>query len=35
VTFDSVGDTSQKYISLFKVENGAWVFADEVDYTSK
>ena len=35
VTFDSVGDTSQKYISLFKVENGTWVFADEVDYTSK
>ena len=38
VMFDAVGDTSQKIISLFKVDltagdgTGDWVFDSQVDY---
>jgi branched-chain amino acid transport system substrate-binding protein len=34
VTFDAVGDTSQKIISLYKVDTakGDWVFDSQVDY---
>jgi len=32
ITFDEVGDTSQKIISLYKVENGDWAFDSQIDY---
>jgi len=38
VTFDAVGDTSQKIISLYKVDltaaggKGDWIFDKQVDY---
>jgi ABC-type branched-subunit amino acid transport system substrate-binding protein len=34
VTFDAVGDTSQKIISLYKVDmaKADWVFDSQVDY---
>ena len=38
VTFDAVGDTSQKIISLYKVDmtaaegKGNWVFVKQIDY---
>jgi len=31
VGFDDVGDTTQKIISLYKVENGDWVFDSQVE----
>jgi hypothetical protein len=39
--FDEVGDTSQKYISLFKVDmtagdgTGDWVFIKQVTFTAE
>ena len=32
VSFDEVGDTSQRIISLYKVEGGAWKFVEEINY---
>jgi len=32
VSFDSVGDTTQRIISLYKVDGGAWKFVEEVNY---
>ena len=31
VSFDEVGDTTQKIISLYEVKNGAWEFVDQVN----
>jgi len=32
VSFDAVGDTTQRIISLYKVEGGAWKFVKEINY---
>ena len=32
ITFDEVGDTTQRIISLYKVEGGAWKFVEEINY---
>ena len=32
VSFDEVGDTTQRIISLYKVEGGAWKFVEEINY---
>ena len=34
VGFDENGDTTQKVISLYKVENGDWVFDSQIDYAT-
>jgi len=33
--FDENGDTTQKIISLYKVENGDWVFDSQIDYAQQ
>ncbi|MEI6270743.1 MAG: branched-chain amino acid ABC transporter substrate-binding protein, partial [Chloroflexota bacterium] len=35
VGFDENGDTTQKIISLYKVENGDWVFDSQIDYAAQ
>jgi len=35
VGFDENGDTTQKIISLYKVENGDWVFDAQIDYAAQ
>jgi branched-chain amino acid transport system substrate-binding protein len=32
VSFDAVGDTTQRIISLYKVDGGAWKFVKEINY---
>jgi branched-chain amino acid transport system substrate-binding protein len=32
VSFDAVGDTTQRIISLYKVDMGEWVFVKEINY---
>jgi branched-chain amino acid transport system substrate-binding protein len=32
VSFDKVGDTTQRIISLYKVDGGAWKFVEEINY---
>lgn len=32
VSFDEVGDTTQRIISLYRVEGGAWKFVEEINY---
>ncbi|MCX5978730.1 MAG: branched-chain amino acid ABC transporter substrate-binding protein [Chloroflexi bacterium] len=32
VSFDAVGDTTQRIISLYKVDGGAWKFVEEINY---
>jgi branched-chain amino acid transport system substrate-binding protein len=32
VSFDEVGDTTQRIISLYKVDGGAWKFVEEINY---
>jgi len=35
LSFDEVGDTSQKVISLYEVVDGNWKFVEQVDYAAK
>jgi len=35
ISFDEVGDTSQKVISLYEVVDGNWVFQEQIDYANK
>ena len=35
LSFDEVGDTSQKVISLYEVVDGNWTFVEQVDYAAK
>ena len=32
VSFDEVGDTTQRIISLYKVDGGKWTFVEEINY---
>ena len=32
VSFDEVGDTTQRIISLYKVDGGKWMFVEEINY---
>ena len=32
VSFDAVGDTTQRIISLYKVAGGKWTFVEEINY---
>jgi branched-chain amino acid transport system substrate-binding protein len=32
VSFDKVGDTTQRIISLYKVDGGKWTFVEEINY---
>jgi ABC-type branched-subunit amino acid transport system substrate-binding protein len=35
ISFDEVGDTSQKVISLYEVVDGNWKFVEQIDYANK
>jgi branched-chain amino acid transport system substrate-binding protein len=35
ISFDEVGDTSQKIISLYEVVDGSWTFVEQIDYANK
>jgi branched-chain amino acid transport system substrate-binding protein len=35
ISFDEVGDTSQKIISLYEVVGGNWTFVKQIDYANK
>jgi ABC-type branched-subunit amino acid transport system substrate-binding protein len=35
LSFDEVGDTSQKIISLYEVVDGNWTFVEQIDYANK
>jgi len=35
LSFDEVGDTSQKIISLYEVVDGNWTFVEQIDSANK
>jgi hypothetical protein len=35
ISFDEVGDTSKKVISLYEVVDGNWKFVEQIDYANK